>query len=307
MQIAMVIDLQKCVGCGACAIACKTENNTQTRARGQSFNWADFIYKTEGTFPEVTYAAIPVRCNHCSEPECLKQCPKPKALYKTEEGITMFNYKYCIQCKKCQDDCPYSARDVDKAKVAYSVISYNEIDVKTHDFYRDKTALIKGCTSAPAEVAGKDGAPPYRHAYTFKDDKKPLNPKESTGRGELRDVRTDGWVEKCDFCIHRLRKNEKPYCVESCPANARIVGNIEDPGSEVSQAHQEAQTDETQEQQGGMAERRREGNQAQCLLCKELQGGSAKSIASIESAKEVWNRMSVVPHLLHEKSERLVT
>jgi Fe-S-cluster-containing dehydrogenase component len=235
MQIAMVIDLQKCVGCGACAIACKTENNTQTRARGQSFNWADFIYKTEGTFPEVMYAAIPVRCNHCSEPECLKQCPKPKALYKTEEGITMFNYKYCIQCKKCQDDCPYSSRDLDKAKVAYSVISYNEIDVKTHDFYRDKTALIKGCTSAPAEVAGKDGAPPYRHAYTFKDDKKPLNPKESTGRGELRDVRTDGWVEKCDFCIHRLRQNEKPYCVESCPANARIVGNIEDPGSEVSQ------------------------------------------------------------------------
>ncbi|MCL5807321.1 MAG: 4Fe-4S dicluster domain-containing protein [Deltaproteobacteria bacterium] len=235
MQIAMVIDLQKCVGCGACAIACKTENNTQTRARGQSFNWADFIYKTEGAFPEVKYAAIPVRCNHCSEPECMKQCPKPKALYKTEEGITMFNYKYCIQCKKCQDDCPYSARDVDKAKVAYSVISYNEIDVKTHDFYKDKTALITGCTSSPAEVAGKDGAPPYRHAYTFRDDKKPLNPKESQGRGELKDVRTDGWVEKCDFCIHRLRKSEKPYCVESCPANARIVGNIEDPGSEVSQ------------------------------------------------------------------------
>lgn len=235
MQIAMVIDLQKCVGCGACAIACKTENNTQTRARGQSFNWADFTYKTEGTFPEVTYAAIPVRCNHCSEPECMKQCPKPKALYKTEEGITMFNYRYCIQCKKCQDDCPYSARNVDKAKVAYSVISYNEIDVKTHDFYRDKTVLIKGCTSAPVDLAGKEGAPPYRHAYTFKDDRNPLNPKESRGRGEVKDVRTDGWVEKCDFCIHRLRNKEKPYCVESCPAGARIVGNIDDAGSEVSQ------------------------------------------------------------------------
>ncbi len=235
MQIAMVIDLQKCVGCGACAIACKTENNTQTRARGQSFNWADFFYKMEGTFPNVKYAAIPVRCNHCSEPECMKQCPKPKALYKTEEGITMFNYKYCIQCKKCQDDCPYSSRNVDKDKVAYSVISFNEIAVETNDFYRDKTVLIKGCTSSPAEVAGKGGVPPYRHAYSFRDDKNPLNPKESRGKGEVKDVRTEGWVEKCDFCIHRIRNKEKPYCAESCPANARIVGDIEDPASEVSQ------------------------------------------------------------------------
>ena len=65
----MVIDLQKCVGCGACALACKTENNTQARARGQSFNWADFAYKTDGTFPDVKFTAIPVRCNHCSETE----------------------------------------------------------------------------------------------------------------------------------------------------------------------------------------------------------------------------------------------
>jgi Fe-S-cluster-containing dehydrogenase component len=64
----MVIDLQKCVGCGACALACKTENNTQDRTNGQTFNWADFIHRTEGKFPNVNYTAMPVLCNHCSNP-----------------------------------------------------------------------------------------------------------------------------------------------------------------------------------------------------------------------------------------------
>lgn len=233
MQLGMVIDLQKCAGCGACAIACKTENNTQTRARGQSFNWADFIYKTEGEFPNVRYAALPVRCNHCSEPECLKQCPKPQALYKTEEGITMFSYKYCIQCKKCQDKCPYSVRDVEKEKAAYSVISYNEVGVAPNDFYQDKKELIKGCTSSPAEVSKNSGTPPHKHAFGYKDDKKFLNPKDTKGKGEVKDARTGGWVEKCTFCIHRIRNNEKPYCVAACPANARIVGAVDDPASEV--------------------------------------------------------------------------
>lgn len=235
MQLAMVIDLQKCVGCGACALACKTENNTQTKQRGQTFNWADFIYKTEGTFPDVKYTAMPVLCNHCSEPACKKRCPEPKALYKTEEGITMYNYKFCIQCKKCQEDCPYSALDVDKEKVAYSIVSFNEVGKETHEFYKDKVELIKGATSSPAGVAAKIKAtPPYKHAYAFKDEKDPQDKKETKGKGAIKDVRADGWVDKCHFCIHRVRRGEEPYCVVSCPAQARIFGNMEDPDSKVS-------------------------------------------------------------------------
>ncbi len=239
MQYAMVIDLQKCVGCGACALACKTENNPQMRNKKQTFqmfNWADFVFKTEGKFPDVSYAAVPVLCNHCTEPLCKKRCPEPKALYKTEDGITMYNYKYCIQCRRCQEDCPYSAKDVEKEKEMYSVISFNEVGQETHEFYKDKMELIKGCTSSPAEVAGKANAvPPHKHAYAYKDEKDYKNPKETKGKGDLKDVRPDGWIEKCHFCIHRVRRGEDPYCVVSCPSQARIFGDLENPDSKVSQ------------------------------------------------------------------------
>src|SRR3970040_1037959 len=89
-QYGMVIDLQKCVGCGACALACKTENNTQGSATGQTYNWADFIYREEGKFPHVSFTALPVLCNHCSDAPCVKACPvKPKAMFKTPDGLTM--------------------------------------------------------------------------------------------------------------------------------------------------------------------------------------------------------------------------
>ena len=101
----MVIDLQKCVGCGACAIACKTENNTPNRdtARGQTFNWADFLMYTEGKFPKVKFSAMPVLCNHCSNAPCVAACPvKPqKAMFKTPDGITMHNDERCIGCRRC--------------------------------------------------------------------------------------------------------------------------------------------------------------------------------------------------------------
>lgn len=237
-RFAMVIDLQKCVGCGACGIACKTENNTQNRARGHSFNWADFAFRKEGKFPNVEYASIPVLCNHCDDPACLKGCPEPKALYKTEDGITMYNYKFCIQCKKCfepEDSCPYSSKGVMKDEDQHTVISWNEVGAETHDFFKGKTELIKGGTASPAELVKKTGSlPPQKHEYKYRDRRPPEKDQKSRGKGTLADVRADGWVDKCHFCIHRVRNGEDPYCVVSCPSNARVFGDRNDPGSEVS-------------------------------------------------------------------------
>ena len=237
-RFAMVIDLQKCVGCGACAIACKTENNTQAGVKGQTFNWADFSIKSEGKFPDVKYVNRPVLCNHCDDPACLKGCPEPRALYKTEDGITMYNQRYCIQCRKCfkgDSSCPYSSDDVEKDGADYTVISFNEVGDETHVAWRGKTAAIDGVTCSSAEIAAKAGAiPPSKHEYAFRDRLPPEEGQKSRGKGKLADVRKDGWVEKCTFCIHRVRKGEDPYCVVSCPADARIFGDRNDPNSEVS-------------------------------------------------------------------------
>lgn len=223
-QYAMVIDLRKCVGCGACALACKTENNTALRKNGQTFNWADFLHETTGKFPDTRYRTIPVLCNHCSDAPCVEACPvEPKAMYKTAEGITMINHERCIGCRACQQACPYSMEEVkrDGEYGEYSVISYNEEGKSTQPFFTDTTELIKECTSSGAEIAKKAGdTPPHRTRYSHPD---------------YEDVRRPHVVEKCIFCEHRVKKGELPYCVVACPATARIFGDLEDPKSEVAQ------------------------------------------------------------------------
>jgi Fe-S-cluster-containing dehydrogenase component len=219
-QLAMVIDLQKCTGCGACALACKSENNTPDKSKGQTFNWADFVTKVEGQFPNVKYSIMPVLCNHCADAPCIKVCPvTPKAMHKHDNGITMHHQERCIGCRLCQQNCPYSAEDVDKAKAAYSVISFN--DSEPHGFYRDTAEAIKGLTASGAEVAKRAGdVPPYRTLYKHSD---------------YASVRKSNVVEKCIFCEHRVIHGEQPYCVVVCPSKARVFGDLIDKDSEVSQ------------------------------------------------------------------------
>jgi len=223
MKVGMVIDLQKCVGCGACAFACKAEHNTRARANGQSHNWADFVLRTEGTFPNTTHVVMPVLCNHCDDAPCVKACPvNPKAMYKTPEGITMHDPNLCVGCRMCQYACPYSIGTLDESSLdgeTYSVISFNFPQRDAQPQWTDKTEIIPGCTASGVETAKRAGAVvPAMNAF------------ESANAKALR---SQGVVEKCTFCYHRTSNGLQPACVEVCPAKARVYGDQEDPDSEI--------------------------------------------------------------------------
>jgi Fe-S-cluster-containing dehydrogenase component len=239
-RLGMVIDLARCVGCGACAFACKAENNTRNRTGGQSYNWADFLMKTEGTFPNVTHWVMPVLCNHCTDAPCVAACPvTPKAMYKTPEGVTMHNDELCIGCRKCQSACPYSHRTLGDESLngeAYSVISFNRPDANTQPQWTDKTVLIPGCTASGAETAQRAGAvTPTLNKWHA---------------GDVEPVRRTEVVEKCTFCYHRTSQGLQPACVEVCPSKARIFGDQDDANAEIAKVLKAQKSFRLQEEKG---------------------------------------------------------
>ena len=204
-KYAMVIDRQRCTGCGGCTIACKNENNVQT-----GHAWAYRQSSTEGKFPNVRYNYFPTLCNHCHNAPCVRICPTG-AMHKDDGDITDHSPEKCIGCKSCMSACPYNV-----------VIWRNS--KKTHKFWRGKEELIKGCTESPRSVVQDvkgEGVPFYN----------PDREKSRKGSG----LRYKGIVEKCTFCDHRLKRGKLPYCVLRCPASARIFGDLNDPNSKVSE------------------------------------------------------------------------
>ncbi len=221
----MAIDLHRCTGCGACAFACKNENNTEIEKNGKRYNWADFLIKTEGTFAQgnIKYQVFPTLCNHCTNAPCIETCPvSPKALYKTDDGVTMLKHEICIGCGMCINACPYSDLNLTSAGVQYSVITQNARwfqDDEVHAFWNDDTVLVPGCTSSPAEVVSLVGQKPPQANLYYHPDSNDIRPKDT--------------CEKCTFCDHRVTQGLLPSCVEACPTHARMFGDLNDSGSEI--------------------------------------------------------------------------
>lgn len=110
----MVIDLDKCTGCGACVVACSAENNqmlgsAQEAAMGRVIRWLKILPSQEGEYPEPKQRLLPMPCQHCEHPPCTKVCPV-YATFKNEEGIVGQVYARCIGCRYCVQACPYTCK-----------------------------------------------------------------------------------------------------------------------------------------------------------------------------------------------------
>jgi len=103
----MVIDLQKCIGCSACTVACKAENHLPP-----GVVYRPVIEEEIGEYPNVTKRWLPRPCMQCDEPPCTDVCPV-NATWKREDGIVVIDYNKCIGCRYCLTACPYGARYFD--------------------------------------------------------------------------------------------------------------------------------------------------------------------------------------------------
>jgi Fe-S-cluster-containing dehydrogenase component len=107
VQLGFAIDQRTCIGCHACTVACKTENDVPL---GQFRTWVKYV--DSGEFPDTTRSFGVMRCNHCTDAPCVKICPT-SALFKREDGIVDFDSDRCIGCKSCMQACPYDAIYID--------------------------------------------------------------------------------------------------------------------------------------------------------------------------------------------------
>ena len=107
MRYGFVIDQRKCIGCHACTVACKEENQVPL---GVNRTWVKYIEK--GVYPDTRRYFSVMRCNHCDNAPCVTICPTV-ALYRRPDGIVDFDGERCIGCKSCMQACPYDALYID--------------------------------------------------------------------------------------------------------------------------------------------------------------------------------------------------
>ena len=247
-QWGMSVDLNACLGCSACVIACQSENNIpivgkdQVR-RGREMQWLrlDRYYTTdkekfnqkpdmpvkeekqqfESWIDDVQVITQPMMCQHCEAAPCESVCPV-NATAHDSEGLNVMAYNRCVGTRYCSNNCPYKVR-------RFNFFDYNKRPIEH---------LYQG---------------PFGRR---KDDEWDLlkmakNPEVT--------VRMRGVMEKCSFCLQRIESAKitqkvragasgdvvvptdsfTTACAQACPAGAIVFGNVADPASRVSKLKQQ--------------------------------------------------------------------
>lgn len=193
----MVIDMDKCTSCGACAVVCKMENNVpcvppEEAAGGRVITWIRMINRIEGEFPNVIAEHIPGCCFQCDKPPCTRVCPV-HATYRANDGIVAQIYPRCIGCRYCMAACPYTA----KAFNWYEPLWEDAMpETRNPDVSLRPKGVVEKCTFCSHRL--------------------------QTGREQAR-------VEGRPF----TEADYQPACVQACPAKAMIFGDLDDPEGSV--------------------------------------------------------------------------
>lgn len=224
----MAIDLNACTGCGACVVACSAENNVpvvgkdEVRRRREmhwiridryySFNDNGALITKEKEINQLTDANLdnvsvvyqPMLCQHCDHAPCETVCPVLATVHSSE-GLNHMAYNRCIGTRYCANNCPYKVR-------RFNWFNYWNDSRFDNYLNNEHTQLV-------------------------------LNPDVVT--------RFRGVMEKCSMCIQRIQAGKlkakmekrsvkdgdiKVACQQTCPANAIVFGNVNDPNSEVAKA-----------------------------------------------------------------------
>ena len=133
----MVIDVNRCVGCQTCTVACKQANDTVPGVQ-----WRKVIDIEFGSFPDVQRQFLVTGCQHCAEPSCVPVCPTG-ATFKRADGFVVMDYDLCIGCGYCAVACPYQARTIVKEKRWFYGTSTVQEAHAAHD---ERIGVAQKCT-----------------------------------------------------------------------------------------------------------------------------------------------------------------
>lgn len=126
----LVIDLERCIGCQTCTIACKLENGFE-KGSGITVETVGGPHQDtpSGIYPNLSMHYIPRMCMHCEKPPCADVCPEG-AISKRDDGIVLLDEDLCTGCQVCIPECPYDALVLDDGKdlVRKCSLCYHRVD-----------------------------------------------------------------------------------------------------------------------------------------------------------------------------------